>query len=286
LPAIHAITPYAIVHLLTLRLEYFGGRKTIRLRSNIGKVGQGLAIRAISFDFWNTLFTEQPGGFKLYQSSRRRLLAEALRGCGDYTDEQLDRACLMESESHYQIWRNEHRTLPTAERVGRVLTHLEACLPDQVMSELVGAYEEGILERPPILVDGVREALERLAGPYRLGIISDVGFSPGRVLKEVLRQNGLLDLFDSLVFSDEAGCSKPHMEVFRRTAEKLSADPREIIHIGDLEFTDIVGAKRAGYYAIRFVGVTPMADDERTIADHVAADFSELPRIIETLGSK
>ncbi|MFP5264601.1 MAG: HAD family hydrolase [Blastocatellia bacterium] len=243
-----------------------------------------MAIRAISFDFWNTLFTEQPGGFELYQSSRRRLLAEALRGCGDYTDEQLDRACLLESESHNQIWRNEHRTLPAAERVGRVLTHLEACLPDQVMSELVGAYEEGILERPPILVGGARRAIESLAGAYRLGIISDVGFSPGRVLKEVLRRNGLLDLFDSLVFSDEAGCSKPHIEVFRQTAEKLAADPREIIHVGDLEFTDVVGAKRAGYYAVRFVGVTPMAEGESTMADEVTADFSELPRIIEMLG--
>lgn len=244
-----------------------------------------MAIRAISFDFWNTLFSEQPGGFALYQATRRRLLAEALRGCRDYTEEQLERACLLESESHDQVWRNEHRTLPTAERVARVLTHLEACLPDEVMSELVKAYEEGILERPPILVEGAREALEQLAGSYRLGIISDVGFSPGRVLKEVLRQNGLLDRFDSLVFSDEAGCSKPHLEVFRRTAKRLSADPREIIHIGDLEFTDIVGAKRAGYHAIRFVGVTPMADGERTVADHVTADLSHLPRIIKTFES-
>lgn len=243
-----------------------------------------MAIRAISLDFWNTLFTEQPGGFELYQAGRRRVLAEALRSCGDYTDEQLERACLLESESHNQVWRNEYRTLPTAERVARVLTHLEACLPDPVVSELVNAYEEGILEHPPILIEGVREAVEQLARAYRLGIISDVGFSPGRVLKKVLRQNGLLDLFDSLVFSDEAGCSKPHIKVFQRTAEKLSADPREIVHIGDLEYTDVVGAKRAGYHSIRFVGITPMAENERTIADHVTADFSEVPRIIQTLG--
>jgi putative hydrolase of the HAD superfamily len=242
-----------------------------------------LAIRAISFDFWNTLFTEQPGGFEFYQSGRRRLLAEALRGCGEYTDEQLEQACSLESESHIQVWRNEHRTLPTAERIARVLTHLETCLPDQVVSELVNAYEEGILERPPVLIDGVREAVEQLAGLYRLGIISDVGFSPGRVLKKVLQQNGLLDFFDSLVFSDEAGCSKPHIKVFQRTAEKLSADPREIVHIGDLEYTDIVGAKQAGYHAIRFVGITPMAEGEKTIADHVTADFAEVPGIIRTL---
>jgi len=242
-----------------------------------------LTIQAVSFDFWNTLFTELPGGFALYQEGRRRLLAEALRPCGVYTDEQLHQACLLESDSHYQVWRNEHRTLPTAERVGRILTHLEASLPDEVMTKMVKAYEEGILERPPVLIEGVREALERLAGKYRLGIISDVGFSPGRVLKQVLAQNELLDLFDSLVFSDEAGRSKPHVEVFNRTAQKLAADPREMVHIGDLEFTDIVGAKQAGYRAIRFTGVTPMNNGERTMADHVTSFFSQVPELIEAL---
>lgn len=242
-----------------------------------------MGIKAISFDFWNTLFKEQPGGFALYQSTRRKLLAEALSATGEFSDHQLERACLVESESHNQVWLNEHRTLPAAERVGRILTELEACLPDDVTSKLVVAYEEGILERPPQLIDGVREALESLHGRYRLGIISDVGFSPGRVLKQVLAQEGLLDLFDSLVFSDEAGRSKPHKEVFDRTARSLEADPCEIIHIGDLEFTDIVGAKRAGYHAIRFTGVTPMGEQEETIADYVTSDFSEVPEIVANI---
>jgi putative hydrolase of the HAD superfamily len=242
-----------------------------------------LAIRAISFDFWNTLFTELPGAFAFYQENRLRLLGEILRSCGEFTSERVREACLLESEAHYRIWRNEHRTLSTAERVGIILTNLEASLPDQVMAELVGAYEEGILERPPILIEGVREALEQLVMKYRLGIISDVGFSPGRVLKEVLRQNDLLSFFDSLVFSDEAGRSKPHLEVFTRTAGSLSADPREMVHIGDLEFTDIVGAKQAGYHAIRFTGATPISESEITIADYVTDDFRDVPRLIETL---
>ena len=242
-----------------------------------------MAIQAVSFDFWYTLFTELPGGFESYHENRMRLLAEALHSCGDYTDEQLHDACLLESDSHYQVWRNEHRTLPTAERVGRILTHLEATLPDDVMANMVSAYEENILERPPILIEGVREALEQLVGRYRLGIISDVGFSPGRVLRQILKQNDLLGLFDSLVFSDEAGRSKPHVEVFQRTARSLAADPAEIVHVGDLEFTDIVGAKLAGYRAIRFTGITPIGKTESTVADYVTDDFSDVPRLIETL---
>lgn len=242
-----------------------------------------MVIRAISFDFWNTLFTELPGAFAFYQETRFRLLGETLRSCGDFTDERMRQACLLESEAHYKIWRNEHRTLPTAERVGVILTNLEAVLPDDVMASLINAYEEGILERPPILIEGAREAVDQLAQKYRLGIISDVGFSPGRVLKQVLRQNGLFDFFDSLVFSDEAGRSKPHVEVFKLTAKSLSADPHEMVHIGDLEFTDIVGAKLSGYHAIRFTGVTPINEAEVTIADFVTDNFADVPRLIETL---
>jgi HAD superfamily hydrolase (TIGR01549 family) len=242
-----------------------------------------VAIRAVSFDFWNTLFTEQPGGYALYQHSRLRLLEDALRDCGDFTGAQLEAACLTESALHDQIWRNEHRTLPTAERLARILAHLEACLPDDVMAEMVRAVEEGILERPPMLIDGARPALEQLAGRYRLGIISDVGFSPGRILKQILAQNGLLDVFASLVFSDEAGRSKPHRRVFEKTAAALAAAPDEMVHIGDLEFTDIVGAKRAGYHAIRFTGVTPMREGETTAADFVIADYALLPRLLENL---
>lgn len=212
-----------------------------------------------------------------------RLLGEALRVCGDYTGEQLRAACLLESDSHYQIWRGEHRTLSTEERVSRILANLEASLPDEARLKIISNYEENILERPPVLIDGVREALEELAGRYKIGLISDVGFSPGRVLRQVLEQNNLLGVFDSLVFSDEAGRSKPHAEVFNRTARRLETDPDEMVHIGDLEFTDIVGAKQAGYRAIRFTGITPMDEGESTVADYVTSDFSNVPRLIENL---
>ncbi len=219
----------------------------------------------------------------LYQQTRRRLLAEALCSLGSFSDDDLDNACLREAQDHHQIWTEEHRTLTAAERVGGILSHLRVCLPDDVVARLARAYEEGILERPPVLIEGAREAIEQLARHYRLGIISDVGFSPGRVLKVLLEREGLLDLFDSLVFSDEAGRSKPHWEVFERTAQLLRAHPAEIVHVGDLEHTDIIGAKRAGFRAIRFSGVTPMEQGERTIADRIASDFSELPRLIESL---
>jgi len=242
-----------------------------------------MVIRAISFDFWNTLFTEPPGGFEFYNENRRRRLRAAVGAHAECADERIAAACAAEAARHARIWREEHRTLVTPDRVEVILTHLEVRLPEGLVAELVRHFEEGILERPPVLVPGARAALGQLAGRYRLGIISDVGFSPGRVLKEVLRGAGMLALFDSLIFSDEAGRSKPHREVFERTAQILAARPSEMVHIGDLEHTDIIGAKDAGYYAIRFTGVTPMSESEATRADRVTADFSEIPQLIQAL---
>jgi HAD superfamily hydrolase (TIGR01549 family) len=242
-----------------------------------------LAIKAISFDFWHTLFTEQPGAFRLYQHRRRSLLAEMFPQHGPRLETDLASACLIEAENHHRVWQEEHRTLPAAERVSTILNHLEVPVSEPVLATIVTRFEEGILEHPPVLIAGAREALSSLAQRYRLGIISDVGFSPGRVLKQVLADNDLLDVFDSLVFSDEAGRAKPHIEVFERTAQSLSAEPGEMVHVGDLERTDIIGAKQAGYRAIRFVGVTPMEEGETTIADFVTDDLTDVPRLVEML---
>ena len=242
-----------------------------------------MGIRAVSFDFWNTLFTEQPGGFAEYKENRRRLLREALCGRGEFTDSEVDRACSLEAQSHHRIWIDQHCTLITARRVEAILGHLGATLPSGIEAGVVTQFEEGLLQRPPVLIAGAAETVRSLAKRYRLGIISDVGFSPGRVLRKVLEGAGVLDLFDSLVFSDEVGRSKPHVELFERTARALQTLPEEIVHIGDLEHTDIVGAKGAGYFAIRFTGATPMEDDESTIADRITSDLRELPHLIGSL---
>lgn len=211
------------------------------------------------------------------------MLAEMFPQHGFRLDTELTRAFSIEAETHHRIWKEEHRTLPAVERISTILNYLDVAVTEPMLAAIVARFEEGILEHPPVLIQGAREALSSLAGRYRLGIISDVGFSPGRVLKQVLADNGLLDVFDSLVFSDEAGCAKPHIEVFQRTARSLSAEPAAMVHIGDLERTDIMGAKQAGFKAIRFTGITPMEEDEATIADFVTDDLTDVPELIELL---
>jgi putative hydrolase of the HAD superfamily len=87
----------------------------------------------------------------------------------------------------------------------------------------------------------------------------------------------------SLTFSDEAGRAKPHRELFHRTAQSLAAGPGEMVHVGDLERTDIIGAKEAGYRAIRFTGITRMKENEESIADFVSESLTDIPGLVEKL---
>jgi putative hydrolase of the HAD superfamily len=212
------------------------------------------------------------------------LVADCLRKHGDFTDEAIDRACNVEARMHHRIWRDEHRTLGAAERLDSILVQFGVTVAEDERCEMARCFEEGLFERPPIPVAGARDIISHFAGRYRLGVISDVGFSPGRVLREMLRRHRLLDAFDSLLFSDEVGRSKPHVELFTRTARTLEASTSDMAHVGDIEFTDIIGAKQAGCYAIRFTGVTPMAEGETTAADRVITKLDELANMIEVLG--
>ena len=137
--------------------------------------------------------------------------------------------------------------------------------------------------RPPQPIAGVLDIVPRLARRYRLGLISDTGLTPGHVLREVMRRDGLLSYFEALTFSDEIGTAKPRPEPFLHTLDALSVEPREAAHVGDLPETDLRGAQNVGMKAILFLGVSHR-EDGRALADGVIEDYGELAALLERLG--
>ncbi|MCL5991449.1 MAG: HAD hydrolase-like protein, partial [Bacteroidetes bacterium] len=67
----------------------------------------------------------------------------------------------------------------------------------------------------------------------------------------------------------------------------FECQPEDALHIGDIEQTDIEGAKKLGMKAIRFSGDTSFAltpeREEFTIADAEADSWEEIVKIIEKL---
>ncbi|RLC67170.1 MAG: HAD family hydrolase [Chloroflexi bacterium] len=236
-------------------------------------------LHAVTFDFWGTLYQNAYA-----RDERLHLLGETLACHAQPRSwEQLRAAYRHVYDTLDRLWLERHRTI-TAERwLREMLSWLEADLPEETVTDLRRSVEEFYLESDePRPVAGVTEVVPRLSRRYRLGLISDVGLTPGRVLREILRRDGLLSHFGALTFSDETGATKPLPEQFLRTLAALEVRPEEAAHVGDLPETDVVGAQAAGMKAVLFLGMSRRTDG-RSKADAVFEEYTELEEILERL---
>lgn len=240
-------------------------------------------IKAVSFDFWNTLFSASGETFEHYLQRRIDRLHEAVGRAHGVTRERCETLLRDDLSAFGRIWRDEQRTPSTRERVDCLVDLLGVELAEAELEAITLDYEEHLLDRPPVPVEGAAEVVGALGARMPLAIISDTGYTPGRVLRQVIEAAEILGHFRYFAFSNEVGRSKPHPGVFEMTAEALGVAPGEMAHVGDLEHTDIAGARGAGLFAIRFTGCTPILDDERTEAHAVISSLRELPDVLESL---
>ena len=89
------------------------------------------------------------------------------------------------------------------------------------------------------------EVLDALAARHRLSVLSNFD---GR-LRTVLRQLGVLDRFEHLIISSEAGADKPDPWIFEHALARAGVAPHEALLVGDDPECDIAGARRAGWHA-------------------------------------
>lgn len=243
-------------------------------------------IKAITIDFWNTIF-DSSNGIERNQL-RINTLKSKLSELGlNISDEEYQLAMQNAWEYFNGIWKNEQRTLSTYESVLFFWSYFNAPIDKSAIDEVVKVFEDCILYHPPSLFEGAAEAFKTLSSKYMLGIISDTGFSPGRVLRELLQNNSILQYFSAFSFSNETGVAKPHPNAYYHIFKELNCKPEHAIHIGDIEETDIEGAKNLNMLAIRFLAhqYDFLSEDSEfhTKADFIAKSWSEVLDIINTL---
>ena len=91
--------------------------------------------------------------------------------------------------------------------------------------------------------EGVRESLERFRGAgLRLGVVSN---SNG-TLRPALDRLGLGAAFDVVLDSAVEGVEKPDPRLFLLALQRLGAEARTAVHVGDIYHVDVVGARAAG----------------------------------------
>ncbi len=100
------------------------------------------------------------------------------------------------------------------------------------------------------LVEGAMDLIKYLKSKgYRLHICSN-GFHEVQYKK--LRACGLLEFFDTIILSEDAGVNKPDIRFFEYALQKTRAVKSQTLMIGDNLSTDIKGAQNAGISTMYF----------------------------------
>lgn len=246
-------------------------------------------IQAITFDFWDTIVKDESDepkraalGLPNKPAARLQLLVEEITHYQPaVTPAQVAEAFQQANRLFNHYWKVEHHTPPVAQRLQAVYDYL-ALIPTPGFPTIVRQFEDMEVDIPPDYVPGAAETLVALAGHYKLGLISDTIHTPGRGIRRLLAEAGLLDCFHCLIFSDEVGASKPAPVVFEKAAAGLGVPLSQIVHIGDRESNDVAGPLAVGMKAILFTGAVDRGHDG-TRASAVCHDFMTLPATIEAL---
>jgi putative hydrolase of the HAD superfamily len=233
-------------------------------------------IQAVTFDFWRTLFRDT-------NSERRHALrVRAFAEATGLPESRVEKAVLVALKEFDRCHREEQRTLVPQDAIRLMAGALGIEVPAEEAGQLAEAFATAILVHPPDPIEGALDAVRAAADRWPVGVVSDSGVSPGRSLRHLLERHGFLNHMKALVFSDVVGVSKPQRAMFESAAEALGVDVHGLLHIGDLEYTDIRGAKAVGAKAALFAGDNARYRDQTT-ADYVFSSWAEFLERLPTL---
>ncbi len=247
-------------------------------------------IKVVSFDLWDTVLVDGSDevkrknlGLLPKKQQRRKLVRDSLESFGMTCDpNRIDIAYDTADAAFSVVWSEQQVTWSVDTRLKVLLAGLGCDLPRDELDGLVLRHEEMEMDIIPDLAPGIRAALMELRKSYRLAVISDTGFSPGRVVRRILIQMDLFDLFEAYVFSNEVGRSKPHSQLFQVTADLLGVDTAQMVHVGDREHNDVAGAQGAGCKAVLSTVVKDRGSTSSR-ADGVCDDYAKLGGIVDSL---
>ena len=230
-------------------------------------------LRAITFDYWGTLVD---AGHSL-----RAERVDALgRYLGDCVPEQISEAC-------DEAWRQFCQAidsglgLGTATFLSTTLDLLGVTLSPPDRTAILHLWEEAMLDDPPALLNEAPHVLRALrARGLWVGLISDTGVTPGRIIRRMLHRAGILTMFDWLTFSNEIGVTKRRPQAFTSTLRALGVCPDEALHVGDLPQTDLKGARAVGMYTALLLENSGHREGI-PLADIVLDRLRDLPEALE-----
>jgi HAD superfamily hydrolase (TIGR01509 family) len=150
--------------------------------------------------------------------------------------------------------------------------------PEEISAEVVRRLEERYRRELP-LIEGAKQAVERLAARWPLGLASS---SNRELIDLVLGLSGLAPFFRVTVSSEEVPRGKPAPDVYLEAARGLGVPPDRCAAVEDSR-NGIRSAKAAGMKVIAIPNPHfPPGEDSLALADVTLGSLAELtPSIVE-----
>lgn len=240
-------------------------------------------LHAITFDLWNTLIANRSYGNQRYNFLIDFLRKQSYEVSSDELKEKYNRVLekYRKTEKKFGI-----RHFQLEDRLKELFSSLKLDITPKHLNNLIIDLEDILMLEPPPLMDDVKETLEILSSNFKLGLISDTGITPGRVLRKVLENHSILKYFQTTVFSNETGYLNPSNVMFETALKNLGIKSKNAIHIGDLLQTDIKGAKDIGMKEI-WISYNKIPSNSyseiRITPDFTISNIKEMIPIVEKL---
>ncbi len=234
-------------------------------------------IRAVTFDLWNTIFANIS-----YSNERLNYLIEKLK---------IEDILFKKKELEREFYKNfdfgnwdrkdlSRRHIYTIVRLKEMLKNLKILLKPKIINDIIENFESIMLKIKPPLKNSVIKTLETLSPDYKIGLISDTGITPGKVIRKVMDDYKLSQYFEITIFSDETGIYKPDPSVFQIALKKFKVRPENALHVGDLLLTDIKGARDCQITSV-WVNDNKQIPHPEIIPDFEIQDLYEVVNIIK-----
>ena len=231
-------------------------------------------IETVLFDYGNTLIEFGPDQVKRCDRALSAALTEMF---GPHDLEMLSDIQHQERRSPYS---GEFLENDLAETTGALVEQLFGVQPDQEQLQLLLQVRFEAMTGCVEVQSEVEGILEKLAGRYRLGLISN--YPDSHAIRHSLERNGLDHWFEVIVVSADVGRVKPHPWIFEKALQEMNVQPTAALYVGDNWLGDIQGARRAGLRAIWIRQFVPYEDFSRQPGDHPAdAEISHLSELLE-----
>ena len=146
-------------------------------------------------------------------------------------------------------------------------------MPPEEISAAVVERMEGLYREHLPLIPGAREAVERVAARWPLGLASSANRP---VIEVVLELSGLGGFFETTVSSEEVARGKPAPDVYLEAARRLRVDPAFCAAVEDSS-NGILSAHAAGMRVVAIPNRTfPPSEEALKAADAAIPSLQEL----------